>query len=114
MWSQIVKLSKIIQPVVQNQSIRNFSIFTSPSIFNNNYGLSAFLKPAITTINQERGLKVVGRCRRRCKDCYFVMRQERLYVMCKTHPRHKQMGMKKKPHNTWILTDATQSTKRAW
>nr|CAD7456867.1 unnamed protein product [Timema tahoe] len=54
------------------------------------------------------GFKVKGKLKRRCKDCYFVMRQERLYVICKTHPRHKQMAMKKKEKNTWILTHATQ------
>lgn len=65
-------------------------------------------------LNLNRGMKQFGRLRRRCKDCYFVMRHERLYVMCKTHPRHKQMQMKKKDKNTWILTDATQSKQRAW
>ncbi|XP_048371713.1 39S ribosomal protein L36, mitochondrial [Sphaerodactylus townsendi] len=28
--------------------------------------------------------------KKRCKDCYFVRRRGRLYVYCKTHPRHKQ------------------------
>nr|CAD7195253.1 unnamed protein product [Timema douglasi] len=60
------------------------------------------------------GFKVKGKLKRRCKDCYFVMRQERLYVICKTHPRHKQMAMKKKEKNTWILTHATQGPIRAW
>uniref|UniRef100_A0A8D8P5D6 Ribosomal protein n=1 Tax=Culex pipiens TaxID=7175 RepID=A0A8D8P5D6_CULPI len=65
-------------------------------------------------LSQVCGFKVKGRLKRRCKDCYFVVRQQRLFVICKTHPRHKQMSMKKRDHNTWILTDATQSPVRAW
>uniref|UniRef100_A0A2M4C306 Ribosomal protein n=1 Tax=Anopheles marajoara TaxID=58244 RepID=A0A2M4C306_9DIPT len=65
-------------------------------------------------LNLACGFKVKGRLKRRCKDCYFVMRQERLYVICKTHPRHKQMSMKKHDRNTWFLTDATQGKERAW
>ncbi|XP_050075856.1 uncharacterized protein LOC126563268 [Anopheles maculipalpis] len=68
----------------------------------------------IPLLNLVSGFKVKGRLKRRCKDCYFVMRQERLYVICKTHPRHKQMSMKKHDRNTWILTDATQGKVRAW
>uniref|UniRef100_A0A182P6C0 Ribosomal protein n=1 Tax=Anopheles epiroticus TaxID=199890 RepID=A0A182P6C0_9DIPT len=70
--------------------------------------------PPVPFLNFVCGFKVKGRLKRRCKDCYFVMRQERLYVICKTHPRHKQMSMKKHDHNTWILTDATQGKVRAW
>uniref|UniRef100_A0A182WJZ4 Ribosomal protein n=1 Tax=Anopheles minimus TaxID=112268 RepID=A0A182WJZ4_9DIPT len=73
--------------------------------------LQARLVPLLNLVS---GFKVKGRLKRRCKDCYFVMRQERLYVICKTHPRHKQMSMKKHDRNTWILTDATQGKVRAW
>ncbi|XP_059712289.1 large ribosomal subunit protein bL36m [Haemorhous mexicanus] len=36
------------------------------------------------------GLKTKTALRRRCKDCYFVRRRGRLYVCCKSNPRHKQ------------------------
>ncbi|NXL94589.1 RM36 protein, partial [Alectura lathami] len=36
------------------------------------------------------GLKTKTVLKRRCKDCYFVRRRGRLYVCCKTNPRHKQ------------------------
>ncbi|NWS39796.1 RM36 protein, partial [Probosciger aterrimus] len=36
------------------------------------------------------GLKSKVSLRRRCKDCFIVRRRGRLYVICKTHPRHKQ------------------------
>ncbi|EAT38520.1 AAEL009613-PA [Aedes aegypti] len=65
-------------------------------------------------LNPACGFKVKGHLKRRCKDCFFVVRHQRLYVICKTHPRHKQMSMKKRERNTWILTDATQGPARAW
>ncbi|NXG49098.1 RM36 protein, partial [Psilopogon haemacephalus] len=36
------------------------------------------------------GLKTKTSLKRRCKDCFFVRRRGRLYVYCKTNPRHKQ------------------------
>jgi len=60
------------------------------------------------------GFKVKGNLKRRCKDCYIVVRQERGYVICPTHPRHKQMSMKKRDYKSWILTHATQSKERGF
>lgn len=123
MWSQLRNLSKLIQPIVHAnflQTSRTISILSSiinrqqSNSWKNQIGARPLLQPSVALVNNERGMKQMGNCKRRCKDCYFVVRYERLYVMCKTHPRHKQMAMKKRVHNTWILTDATQSTKRAW
>ncbi|XP_038626409.1 39S ribosomal protein L36, mitochondrial [Tachyglossus aculeatus] len=36
------------------------------------------------------GFKTKGVLKKRCKDCYFVKRRGRWFVLCKTHPRHKQ------------------------
>uniref|UniRef100_A0A4W4GNB3 Ribosomal protein n=2 Tax=Electrophorus electricus TaxID=8005 RepID=A0A4W4GNB3_ELEEL len=36
------------------------------------------------------GMKTKTALKRRCKDCFFVRRRGRLFVYCKTHPRHKQ------------------------
>lgn len=133
MWRQLSHLAKLLQPSITRQTsgllhnnsiLRHFSLF-SPTIshqnaiqsINGNTQLSQsvqILQPQSVALNFERGFKVKGRLKRRCKDCYFVMRHERLYVICKTHPRHKQMSMKKKEKNTWLLTDATQSKERAW
>ena len=41
-------------------------------------------------VEQRREYKVKVRLRKRCKDCQFVWRNGRLYVECKTSPRHKQ------------------------
>lgn len=72
------------------------------------------LVPVVQNIVPCCGFKVMGKVRRRCKDCYLVRRNERMFVICKTHPRHKQMSMVKDPKNTWILSHATQSKVRPW
>lgn len=73
-----------------------------------------FLVPATVILVPNCGFKVVGKLKKRCKDCYMVMREQRLYVICKSKPRHKQMSMKKDEDKTWILTHATQGPKRPW
>lgn len=94
---------------------------TSPCANGHNYTnyINPFIKstlisPVNLQIIQTCGFKVKGRLKKRCKDCYFVMRRERNYVICKTHPRHKQMAMKKDADKTWILSHATQSPVRPW
>ncbi|NXY73089.1 RM36 protein, partial [Glareola pratincola] len=52
-------------------------------------GLLALLPPAGPPLFSA-GLKTKTSLRRRCKDCYIVRRRGRLYVCCKTNPRHKQ------------------------
>lgn len=98
-------------PILNNvQQALSYSILSATQSQPKN----ALLKTVPPLLSQVCGLKMKGRLRRRCKDCYFVWRQERLYVMCKTHPRHKQMSMKKREYNTWILTTATQGPIRGW
>lgn len=75
---------------------------------------SIFLMPKLCNAIQICGLKVKGLVRRRCKDCYMVMRDQRLYVLCKTYGRHNQVTIAKKPKNAWMLTHATQSKVRPW
>lgn len=79
--------------------------------------------PAVTAIcggcatpqlQQTAGFKLKRVLKRRCKDCYFVVRENRLHVICQTHPRHKQMAITKPTKSTWILTHATQSPVRPW
>uniref|UniRef100_A0A8C3HVJ4 Ribosomal protein n=1 Tax=Chrysemys picta bellii TaxID=8478 RepID=A0A8C3HVJ4_CHRPI len=43
--------------------------------------------PVVLTV---MGMKTKGVIKRRCKDCFIVRRRGRLFVYCKTHPRHKQ------------------------
>ncbi|KAL3271485.1 hypothetical protein HHI36_021968 [Cryptolaemus montrouzieri] len=97
-------------------STKQFHIMSGPRIDSPKTTLQniKFLAPTVIDLIPNCGFKVKGLVRRRCKDCFFVSREERLYVLCKTHPRHKQMSMVKKPRNTWILTHATQGKIRPW
>eukprot|EP00806_Schmidingerella_arcuata_P005619 Macronucleus_6113.p1 GENE.Macronucleus_6113~~Macronucleus_6113.p1 ORF type:complete len:117 (+),score=20.16 Macronucleus_6113:1-351(+) len=35
-------------------------------------------------------MKVVSALQKLCKDCYVVRRGKKLYLRCKSHPRHKR------------------------
>lgn len=70
--------------------------------------------PIPSTVQPSCGFKLKRVLKRRCKDCYFVVREDRLHVICKTHPRHKQMAIKSKEKSTWILTHAMQSPVRPY
>lgn len=65
-------------------------------------------------VNQSCGFKFKRVLKRRCKDCYYVVRENRLHVICKTHPRHKQLAITKPEKSTWILTHAMQSKVRPY
>ncbi|XP_035039411.2 39S ribosomal protein L36, mitochondrial [Hippoglossus stenolepis] len=41
-------------------------------------------------IQPSAGMKTKSALKRRCKECFFVRRRGRLFVFCKTNPRHKQ------------------------
>uniref|UniRef100_A0A8C1XRB8 Ribosomal protein n=1 Tax=Cyprinus carpio TaxID=7962 RepID=A0A8C1XRB8_CYPCA len=57
---------------------------------------TAFLSPLLGRCQQllciqpSAGMKTKTALKRRCKDCFFVRRRGRLFVFCKSHPRHKQ------------------------
>ncbi|KAM6135126.1 large ribosomal subunit protein bL36m [Pterocles gutturalis] len=53
-------------------------------------GLLAVPPPAGLLPPLLAGLKSKTSLKRRCKDCFIVRRRGRLYVYCKTNPRHKQ------------------------
>ncbi|MBN3276473.1 RM36 protein, partial [Polyodon spathula] len=41
-------------------------------------------------LQQSAGMKTKTALKRRCQDCCFVHRRGKLFVFCKTNPRHKQ------------------------
>ncbi|OXA63644.1 uncharacterized protein LOC110863371 [Folsomia candida] len=61
-----------------------------------------------------RGMKIKGRVKRRCKDCYMIWIDGVLHNKCKTHPRHTQKQKEKYWANTRLLTHASMSPKRPW
>ena len=44
----------------------------------------------------------------------MVIKEQRLYNLCKLKPRHKQMAMKADEDKSWILTGVTTGPKRPW
>lgn len=90
------------------------SMFHSFSLQNFEKHSNQFLMPKLYNAIQICGLKVKGFVKKRCKDCFMVMRDGRMYVECKTYGRHKQVTIAKKPKNTWMLSHATQSKVRPW
>ncbi|KAK7898639.1 hypothetical protein WMY93_019492 [Mugilogobius chulae] len=45
---------------------------------------------ALPCLQPSASMKTKSALKRRCKDCFFVRRRGRLFVFCKTNPRHKQ------------------------
>lgn len=76
-------ISTITAAVVQARG--NFqvphSLFRAPLLGQNQHFVA--LQPSM-------GMKTKTALKKRCKDCFFVRRRGRLYVFCKSHPRHKQ------------------------
>jgi len=59
-----------------------------------------------------RGFKVFGKVRKRCKDCYFVTRDQRLYNLCRTYQKHKQMSIRHTDKTYYVLTGVQQKKKK--
>eukprot|EP00088_Acartia_fossae_P001516 TRINITY_DN10589_c0_g1_i2.p1 TRINITY_DN10589_c0_g1~~TRINITY_DN10589_c0_g1_i2.p1 ORF type:complete len:177 (-),score=17.06 TRINITY_DN10589_c0_g1_i2:797-1327(-) len=58
---------------------------------------------------QSAGLKHRGLPKLRCKHCYFIVHEERKYVMCTAYPRHKQVSKATAlKEGNMIMTHATQ------
>lgn len=70
---------------------------------------SLSLNPANFSVIPNCGMKVKGIPKLRCKDCYYIRKEGRLFVNCDTHPRHKQMEMLIKKKKTWLLSHACMS-----
>lgn len=47
----------------------------------------------LPSLQPSLGFKTKGVIKKRCRDCYMVRRRGRLFVLCKTNPKHKQRQM---------------------
>ncbi|VVC86724.1 unnamed protein product [Leptidea sinapis] len=95
-------------------SLATKPISATYSAIQNVLGPDKLLSVQSPLLNFACNLKVRGKVKRRCKACYLVARDGRLYNMCAERPRHKQVLRAPKPLNTWILTHASQSKVRPW
>jgi len=91
-----------------------FQKIIRPTIYNSPQIIS--LIPSVNGLSliPLRGFKVFGKIRKRCKDCYFVTRDQRMYNLCKTYPKHKQMSIRHSDKAYYILTGVQQKRKREW
>jgi large subunit ribosomal protein L36 len=113
-----LKLIQNMLPIRQDAQRSYFGITKSFSLINmNSTGLKseslALLTPKVPILSS-CGFKMKRVLKRRCKDCYFVVRRGRMYVICETHPRHKQKAMKAPAEANWILSHACQGRIRPW
>lgn len=99
-------LNNLFQKTMQ-QTINNYSIPRILSVIHTPLASGLSLIPF-------RGFKVFGKVRKRCKDCYMVTRDHRLYNLCKTHQKHKQMSIRHTDKAYYILTGVQQKKKREW
>lgn len=102
-------------PTLQFHSLRR-ALPNGNTLYNqiNNSQTINLLQPNVPSLWQACGFKVKGVLKKRCKDCYFVVRDSRRYVLCPTHGRHKLMSKLKYFKNRITLTHATQGKFRPW
>ena len=60
---------------------------------------------------QTRGFKDKGILRLRCNSCYFKKLDDRWWVLCTEHPRHKQRQKVEDHRDKWVVTHITRSGK---
>ncbi|KAL7306583.1 hypothetical protein TKK_0001272 [Trichogramma kaykai] len=111
-------VKRAFTPMINCRGIHGIckSIFTPQPIVNN-WSVSTetqFLTPIIPQFNQVCGMKQRGKPQLRCKGCFYVAKEGRLFVYCRLKPRHKQMSMQKSFKYRRILTFAYQKKERDW
>lgn len=89
------------------RSVGNMSMIKVTSLVS---GLvRGFLRPppAAGCLAQARGFKDREVLKLRCPDCYFKKVDFRWWVLCKSHPRHKQREQMDDERKMWIVTHHT-------
>jgi ribosomal protein L36 len=89
-FSTLIGHKAIRRPLLLNNGLQKCAEFEAKDEFillKNN-------QQSTTHLSQVREYKAKVRLRLRCKSCFFIWRNGRLYVECKEHPRHKQQHKK--------------------
>ena len=121
-WSKPV-LSCVNTQLLQLHNVRNFGIFHAtkftivPQAFENSRAStttlsSSLLRPDLSSLPafniQSAGIKHVALPKKRCRHCYFQVKDEQRFVMCTANPRHYMA--QKMPNKKWgdvVFTHAT-------
>lgn len=113
-------LTRNITPILFRSLQRNeinsgfskyFSTLYEPNIAVHKKSL---LNAVTFSVAPSRGMKMKGFVKKRCKDCYLLAKNERLYNYCKVHPRHNQMSKRSKDRVYFVLTSVETKTTRKW
>lgn len=73
-----------------------------------------FLLPNVYSVIPSKNVMVKVEVKKLCRDCYFLWKNERVYVYCKSHPNHKQVTRVPKDKDRFIITHETRNCKRPW
>ena len=65
----------------------------------------------LTASQQKRGFKDKGVLKLRCSKCYFKKLDDRWWVLCNEHPRHKQREKVEDHREKWVVTHITRGGK---
>ena len=112
-WSKPV-LSCVNAHLVQLHNVRNFCLLrpSISSIIPTTTQSPTLLRPTLSSVLafnvQSAGIKHVAVPKKRCRHCYFVVKDEQRFVMCTANPRHYMA--QKMPNKKWgdvVFTHAT-------
>ncbi|RZF39410.1 hypothetical protein LSTR_LSTR000931 [Laodelphax striatellus] len=122
--SNIFKLvqQKLCSSIAQEMGLsknllqRSFHAFSQPV---KQIGEKLVERPLLSTLDQiflipSCGFKYKDVLRKRCRDCFIVVKDRQAMVLCKTHPRHKQKKIMPKEKDTWLVTHHTTGKFRDW
>lgn len=91
-------------------------VYRSATIINQEVSKTNPFKPYLLStttanncFNQIRTFKDKDILKLRCNSCYFKKIDDRLWVLCRTHPRHKQRQKIYKEKMEWIVSHVTRT-----
>lgn len=97
--------------------VSNFSSLTS-SITTKSSGILSktvqFLTPITCNLMPVCGMKAKGKVRKRCKACYMVYKDHRVFNFCKVKPKHNQMNIVEKASFYFKITERTHGRIRKY
>lgn len=91
--------------------VRAFSALAATTSRHNNVVSPPSIKHSALQISV-RTFKDMDVLTKRCKDCYFKKGDDRWYVLCKTHGRHKQRQRLPDERHFWIITHKTHGPRK--
>ncbi|CAN7945765.1 unnamed protein product [Ixodes hexagonus] len=105
--ASVLRTTQLMRPPALQQA-RFFSILSRGGVHN----ALASAPPSAPIQILVRTFKDMDVLTKRCKDCYFKKDDDRWYVLCKTHGRHKQRQRLPDKRHFWIVTHRTSGPRK--